>query len=224
MPQARRRSATRRSSSRSRSLDTDTTLFHQRHRSQATATTNAAPAPPSAPKPTGRPKASANTPPPRAGGARSADHPTTFSSIIRNGLPRKDESADGRRRRTGPGPYSNQPPLLTLPIVARRAGRRRPRIVQAVPVIICECCPILLPMNEPVGLLAAGRRRGVTFAAARGCVPMHGARHDGSSDRGRACGGAQRRRGGGAGGDRARVPAGARSRGNSGDGSGRLWR
>jgi hypothetical protein len=79
-------------------------------------------------------------------------------------------------------------------------------------------------MNDLVGLLAAGRRWGVTLAAARGCVLGHGARDDDSGDRGRACGGAHPRRGCGAGGDRARIPAGARARGNSGDESGRLRR
>ena len=228
MPSARRRSATRRSSSRSRSLDTDTTLFHQRPRSQATATTKAAAAPASAPTVGCQPTAIDATPPARVGGARSADHPTAFSSTIRNGPPRiplKTENADGRHRQTGPGPYSNQPPpLRTLPIVPRQADQLLPRIVHTVPVIICECCPILLPMNDPVGLLAAGRGRGVTLAAARGCVLLHGARDDGIGGRGRACGGALPGCSGGAGGDRARVSAGARARRNSGDGSGRLER
>jgi len=171
-PSARRRSATVRSSSRPRSLDTDTTLFHQRHRSQATATTHTAPAPPSAPTATGLPRASATTPPTTAGGARSADHPTTFSSISRNGPPRtsrKIEKADERRRRAGPGPYSNQPPLLrTPPIVPRRVGGRRPRIVHTVPVIICEFRPILLPMNDWIGAPRESATRMTGAATCRG--------------------------------------------------------
>ncbi len=41
------------------------------------------------------------------------------------------------------------------PVKPRLEGAHRPsrlpRIVHTVPVIICECCPILLPMNDSVG-------------------------------------------------------------------------
>jgi hypothetical protein len=45
-------------------------------------------------------------------------------------------------------------------------------------------------MNDLVGLLAAGRRWGVTLAPARGCVLVRGARDDDSEGRGRARDGA----------------------------------
>ena len=44
-----------------------------------------------------------------------------------------------------------------------------PSNVHTVPVIICECCPILLPIDDVTAALVAARRRGVTLVGARGC-------------------------------------------------------
>jgi hypothetical protein len=51
--------------------------------------------------------------------------------------------------------------------LVRHRTRRLPFSVQTVPVIICECCPILLPMSDPVGAPDAPSSESATRMAAR---------------------------------------------------------
>jgi len=55
-----------------------------------------------------------------------------------------------------PAPYSNQPPLLTPPIVPLHAARLLPRIVHNVPVIVCVDDGGSLPIARAPPALSSG--------------------------------------------------------------------
>ncbi len=58
--------------------------------------------------------------------------------------------------------------FLSMPCAPRHTREALPETVQIVRVIICESCPILLPMNDPPGALVAGPAPGHVRRCSRG--------------------------------------------------------